>query len=245
MRYAIIHDGAPVEIFPNQGFEVWLLVETPPAEEDGEPGSELQSFNAPANWRDFFTEVEFEQFGVQLVTPATAPAGQRLASRDLLIGFDGGRPVIVEPAIFEPIPPAPLEPAQAQALAMLDAAREARISTDFDYDFGATVAIDDQGGEEPAGVRALQMGVNNRRDWQALQGLALTVGGGATLLPIRCSDNVNVQTTAAQVLQVLAAATVRGSAIVFYAAARKALVRQATTAAQVDQVVADSTEWPA
>lgn len=247
MRYALIEGGQAREIFPGQPFTTQLLVEAPapePAEgeEPGEPTQQLQEFTFIGQWLEAHSAEALEGYGVKTVMLATAPeAGQRVVSTELAVDGDD----VVEVATYEPIPEPPLATAQAGALAALDAERETRIATDFQFDFGATVAVDDQGEEEPAGVRALQMGVNNRRDWQALQGLALTVGGGDAVMPIRCSDNVNVQTTATQVLQVLAAATVRGSAIVFYAAARKALVRQATTAAEVAQIVTDSTAWPA
>lgn len=125
----------------------------------------------------------------------------------------------------------------------IDAERDRRTALDFAYDFGATPALDDSGAQIAAGERLLQMRPEDQRNWQALQGAALTAivsGAPDTTLPIRAEDNYNIQTTAAQVLQVLAAMTAHASALLFHGGALKSQVRAAPDPTSVDWM----TGWP-
>ncbi len=107
MRYAIIEDGAPVEVFPGKPFTATALVEVlPPApaegEEPGEPTSELQAFTVIGQWCDALTPEELAAFGVKTVIPAPAAAeGDQIASTELVV--DGAR--VVELATYEAATP--------------------------------------------------------------------------------------------------------------------------------------------
>ena len=112
----------------------------------------------------------------------------------------------------------------------IDAERDRRTAEDFAYDFGETLALDDTGAEIAAGVRQLQMRPEDQRNWQALQGAALTAvvsGAPEAVLPMRAEDNWNIQTTALQVLQVLSAMTAKGAALLFHGGALKSQQRAA------------------
>jgi len=125
----------------------------------------------------------------------------------------------------------------------IDAERDRRTALDFAYDFGTTPAEDDSGAQIAAGKRLLQMRPDDQRNWQALQGAALTAavsGAPDTTLPMRAEDNWNIQTTAAQVLEVLAAMTAHASALLFHGGALKSQVRAAEDPAAVDWM----TGWP-
>jgi hypothetical protein len=108
---------------------------------------------------------------------------------------------------------APPEPPTAEQVVVrlcsaVDAERDRRAALDFSYDFGETAAFDDDGQGIAAGIRQLQMREADRANWQALQGAALTAvvsGQPDLVMPMRAEDNWNIQTTATQVLQVLAA----------------------------------------
>ncbi|MNS19406.1 hypothetical protein D3C72_511250 [compost metagenome] len=126
---------------------------------------------------------------------------------------------------------------------LIDAERDRRTALDFAHDFGVTPALDDSGAEIEAGVRLLQMRAEDQRNWQALQGAALTAvvsSAPETILPMRAEDNWNIQTPAALVLQVLAAMTAHGSALLFHGGALKSQVRAATDPASVDWM----SGWP-
>jgi hypothetical protein len=142
-------------------------------------------------------------------------------------------------------PPEPQAPEEvvARLCTAVDAERDRRLALDFTYDFGETQAVDDSGGEIQAGERRLQMSPLDRSNWQTLQGAALTaVVGGApeTILPIRAEDNWNIQTNAAQVLQVLATMTAYGAALLFHGGALKSAIRAAEDPASVDILAG----WP-
>lgn len=125
----------------------------------------------------------------------------------------------------------------------IDAERDRRTALDFAYDFGATPAVDDSGAQIAAGERLLQMRPEDQRNWQALQGAALTAivsGAPDTTLPMRAEDNWNIQTTAAQVLQVLAAMTAHGADLLFHGGALKSQVRAAVDPSSVDWM----SGWP-
>lgn len=140
-------------------------------------------------------------------------------------------------------PPPPLAERVATVCAAIDAERDRRLALDFAYDFGATPAVDDQGIEIEAGVRALQMAPANRADWQTVHGLALAAiisGSPTAVMPIRCEDNWNVQTTALEIVACLTAATLRGSALVFYGGALKTAARASADPEAIDIL----TGWP-
>ncbi|VTO10709.1 DUF4376 domain-containing protein [Brevundimonas vancanneytii] len=140
----------------------------------------------------------------------------------------------------EPEPPARTA---EEICRQIDAERDRRTALDFAYDFGATPAVDDSGAQIAAGERLLQMRPEDQRNWQALQGAALTAivsGAPDTTLPMRAEDNWNIQTTAAQVLQVLAAMTAHASALLFHGGALKSQVRAAEDPASVDWMAG----WP-
>lgn len=121
-------------------------------------------------------------------------------------------------------------PTVEELCALIDAERDRRQALDFAYDFGETLALDDTGAEIAAGVRLLQMRPEDQRNWQALQGAALTAvvsGAPNTILPMRAEDNWNIQTTALQVLAVLSAMTAKGAELLFHGGALKSQQRAA------------------
>ena len=125
----------------------------------------------------------------------------------------------------------------------IDAERDRRMALDWTYDFGTTPALDDDQVQIEAGVRSLQMRPEDRANWQTLQGAALTAvvsGQPGTVLPMRAEDNWNIQTTAAQVLEVLAAMTAHGSALLFAGGAIKSAIRSAEDPASIDIMAG----WP-
>ena len=102
----------------------------------------------------------------------------------------------------------------------------------------------DAGEEIAAGERLLQMTPLDRANWQTLQGAALTAvisGAAETVLPMRAEDNWNIQTTALQVLQVLAAMTQHGAALLFAGGALKSAIRASEEPASIDITEG----WPA
>lgn len=138
----------------------------------------------------------------------------------------------------------PVPPVSVEALcAAVDAERDRRMALDWTYDFGTTPALDDDQVQIEAGVRSLQMRPEDRANWQTLQGAALTAvvsGQPGTILPMRAEDNWNIQTTAAQVLEVLAAMTAHGSALLFAGGAIKSAIRSAEDPASIDIMAG----WP-
>jgi hypothetical protein len=130
--------------------------------------------------------------------------------------------------------------------AAVDRERDRRLALDFTYDFGATPAVNDAGETIAAGSRALQMAPQNRADWQTVHGLALAAvvaGSPNAVIPLRAEDNWNIQTPAIQVLACLAAAALRGSAIVFYGGALKTAIRAAEDEAALDAIDIE-VGWP-
>lgn len=147
-------------------------------------------------------------------------------------------------AMLTPPEPASPEEIVAQRCAQVDAERDRRMAQDFAYDFGETLAVNDAGEEIAAGERLLQMTPLDRANWQTLQGAALTAfisGTPETVLPIRAEDNWNIQTTAEQVLQVLAAMTQHGAALLFAGGALKSAIRASEEPASIDITEG----WPA
>lgn len=147
-------------------------------------------------------------------------------------------------AMLTPPEPASPEEIVAQRCAQVDAERDRRMAQDFAYDFGETPALNDAGEEIAAGERLLQMTPLDRANWQTLQGAALTAvisGAAETVLPMRAEDNWNIQTTALQVLQVLAAMTQHGAALLFAGGALKSAIRASEEPASIDITEG----WPA
>lgn len=141
------------------------------------------------------------------------------------------------------VEPEPVVSTVEELCALIDAERDRRTALDFSYDFGETLALDDAGAEIAAGVRLLQMRPEDQSNWQALQGAALTAvisGAPNTILPMRAEDNWNIQTTAMQVLAVLAAMTAKGSLLLFHGGALKSQQRAAYPAI-IDRMAG----WPA
>ena len=139
---------------------------------------------------------------------------------------------------------------EADETTAIDAERDARQQADFVFDFGATPALDDAGSEIEAGARSLQMRAEDQDNWTRLHALALAAvlsGAPATILPMRAEDNWNVQTTAAQVLQVFAAGSQRNATLLFFAGALKSAVRAALAADDIPTALAvrQNAVWPA
>lgn len=138
---------------------------------------------------------------------------------------------------LEWVDPPQIAPTVDELCAAVDAERDRRTSRDFAYDFGVTPALDDNGAEIEAGVRHLQMRPEDRANWQALQGAALTAvvsGQPDVILPMRAEDNWNIQTTAPQVLQVMATMITHGSALLFHGGALKSAIRSAEDPASIN-----------
>lgn len=177
---------------------------------------------------------ERSALGVVEYQPAgPIPAGQRVASTYL--ANEGGG--VVEKRVLEPIP---LQERKDALLAAIDAERDRRQQLDAAYDFGSTLAIDDAGQEAAAGVKALQMRFEpDQRNWQALQSqavVAVMMGQGGAVMPMRVEDNYNVQTSAEQVLAVTSALVQRNAAILFHGGALKSQVRNANTGSELDAI---------
>ena len=139
--------------------------------------------------------------------------------------------------------PETLEQAKARLCTAVDAERDRRIALDFAHDFGTIPALNGAGDEIEAGVRHLQMRDSDRARWQALQGAALTAvvsGQPNAVLPMRAEDNWNIQTTATQVLAVLAAMTAHGASLLFFGASLKDAIR----ASEEPETVDIASGWP-
>lgn len=169
---------------------------------------------------------------------ALFPTGLTPAMMRALSFARGARP----PLMAEPEPETADQTVDRLCRAV-DAERDRRTALDFVYDFGATPAVDDQGEEIEAGERHLQMRAEDRGNWQALQGAALTAvvsGQPDAIMPMRAEDNWNIQTTAAQVLQVLAEMIGHGAALLFHGGALKSAIRAAEDPTTVDIMAG----WP-
>lgn len=105
--------------------------------------------------------------------------------------------------------PASIEPARRAKRLAIDVAFLTRNTANFPWDFGAIEALDDLGvSVGAAGVRSLQIrDMEDKTNWTAAHTVAMSavaLGAPATIVPLKCDDNVWVQTTALQVMQVLA-----------------------------------------
>lgn len=140
------------------------------------------------------------------------------------------------------VEPEPVVVTVEQLCAAIDAERDRRLDTDFVFDFGATLAVDDGGTEIAAGERALQMRPLDVSNWLALYSVATVAvmsGNGAAVLPMRAEDNWNIQTPATQVLDALTAAFARGSALTMAGGAIKSQQRAA-----YPEVIDITLGWP-
>lgn len=120
---------------------------------------------------------------------------------------------------------------------LVDVERDRRLAEDYAYDFGSIPAIDGQGNTVAAGIRSLQMTPADRANWQTLYSLAtvsVLTGSPDAIMPMRCEDNFNVLVTAQQTLNVLTAATLRGSDILLYGASLKDQLRNAANPNSID-----------
>lgn len=102
-----------------------------------------------------------------------------------------------------------LEPARKAKRAAIDEAFRVRNTANFPWDFGAIEAVDDLGvSVGAAGVRSLQIrDLEDKTNWTAAHTVAMAavaLGAPETIVPLKCDDNVWVQTTALQAMQVLA-----------------------------------------
>lgn len=140
------------------------------------------------------------------------------------------------------VEPEPVVLTVEQLCDAIDRERDRRLAEDFVFDFGATIALDDNGNEIAAGVRHLQMRPLDVSNWLALYSVATVAvmnGQGATVMPMRAEDNWNIQTTAAEVLEVLSAAFARGSVLTMAGGAIKSQQR-----AVYPEVVDVMVGWP-
>lgn len=97
---------------------------------------------------------------------------------------------------------------KAERTAAADAWYQTLRHAPMSWDFAAIAGKDDAGaGTGAAGVQTLQMSDDDQSNWQAVTiaaQLAVAGGQGAAILPLKTTANVWVQTTNAQVLQVMA-----------------------------------------
>lgn len=105
--------------------------------------------------------------------------------------------------------PGSIETARAAKRKAIDEAFQAHNTANFPWDFGAIEAVDDLGvSVGPAGVRSLQIrDLEDKTNWTAAHTVAMAavaLGAPETIVPLKCDDNVWVQTTALQAMQVLA-----------------------------------------
>lgn len=156
-----------------------------------------------ANLRDNLGPEAWAALGFAETVETPQPTGVRVLGRTIT-DVDGAP---TETWQTEPLTLADLK---AQALAAIDAEYEARRTNPMPWNFGATAALNDLGWDQgPAGVQTLQMRESPRDDlknWLAVAaGASAAVAGGAPglVMPIKVTANVWVQTTAAQLVQVL------------------------------------------
>lgn len=219
-RFAFIHEGVCIEVSAGEGFR-----------------SPHTGQQFAADWIEKSSAQDRAAIQLLAVTPATPPpAGRRIVSTSL-------KPIGGVPTEVHVLEDIPVEERKPLMLAAIDAERDRRQQLDFAFDFGATIAIDDELQESPAGVKALQMRKtapnDDQQNWDVLQGQALAavvMGQPQTVLPMRAEDNWNVQATAEQVLAVSAAMVQRNAAILFHGGALKSQIRNANTGAELDAI---------
>lgn len=155
----------------------------------------------------------------------------------------------------EDAPPPSIEPQRQALRASLDAVYEAANTANFAWDFGELEALDDlEVSLGPAGVRSLQMrGLEDKTNWTAVHTAAtaaVVAGQGGAVIPIKCDDNVWIQTTALDVLTVLTvgaegrtALLTRQSANLARYGALKKLIADAVDQADLDAIDIQA-GWP-
>lgn len=137
----------------------------------------------------------------------------------------------------------------ATECARIDAESDRRDGLDFPFNFEDTPAILATGGAPvPAGVRSLQMGEVNLKDWQGQQSRALAAvqaGEPTKVIVVIVSDNATVLSPAEQFLECFEAGCQRREANATWRVQRKALVRAQTTIAGVNGTkAATDAGWP-
>jgi hypothetical protein len=186
MAYALILGDQAIEIAPGEGF------------------TGVEGLQYPGDWPAWSPQKKVAA-GLRIIAePGPPAAGARRVSTALAL-VDGA-PVRV--ATDEVIPLAELKAAK---LAAAEAAYQAHRQSPFHWDFGAVETLDDFGvGQGPAGAQTLQMRDTPEQDdlknWGFAFNAALAAavaGAPQTLVPLKTSANVWVQTTAAQAMQVL------------------------------------------
>lgn len=225
MPYAISISGQMTPIPAGQPFTtVQLRVEPDEAAHYGVPAGTVidQEVNHPWNALDRFSDADRARFLIQTVAPTLADA-------------------------------------KAQQLAAAAAQYDVHRQSPMPWNFGSVQAKDDAGlSQGAAGVQTLQMRNTAQQDdvknWlAAAQGAAAMVsaGAGASLLPLKTTANLWVQTTAAEVLQALVTgdgtqtpALARGQAMLAaYGVLKHQITASATAAAAL--AIDVTAGWPA
>ncbi len=139
--------------------------------------------------------------------------------------------------------PAPDAPTAEDICDQIDAERDRRQALDFAYDFGDVVAVLDDGAQERAGIRSLQMAPRNKTDWLGQQARALDAMRRElpdTIIFIRVSDNANLLVPAWLWLDVFEAGAARDERLMAFGGPLKTQVRAAADPLTVDW----QTGWP-
>lgn len=133
--------------------------------------------------------------------------------------------------------PAPDAPTAEDICDQIDAERDRRQALDFAYDFGDVVAVLDDGTQERAGIRSLQMAPRNKTDWLGQQARALDAMRRElpdTIIFIRVSDNANLLVPAWLWLDVFEAGAARDERLMAFGGPLKTQVRAAVDPSMVD-----------
>lgn len=141
------------------------------------------------------------------------------------------------------VEPEPVAPTAEDICRQIDAERDRRQALDFEYDFGDAVAILDDGSQERAGFRSLQMAERNKRDWMGQHGRALAAmnrGEPNTTIFIRAEDNANLMVPAWMWIEAFEAGSDRDERLMAYGGSRKSEVRAAADPSSVN--ISDG--WP-
>lgn len=119
----------------------------------------------------------------------------------------------------------------------IDAERDRRQTLDFEYDFGDIVALLDDGTQERAGIRNLQMETRNKTDWLGQHGRALAAmnrGEPNTTIFIRAEDNANLMVPAVMWIEAFEEGADRDERLMAFAGQLKTQVRTAEDPNGVD-----------
>lgn len=200
----------------------------------------------PHNWLDLASPEDRDHWNIrEILPPDSPPVGHVVLPGPPSIIDHNGSPKYL---IASELPS--VETRRGQMIGAVDALRDQKQQTDFEHDFGEIDAVDDLGATIAAGVRQLQMRKvapnDDQQNWAVLQGQALAAviaGAPEQIMPMRAEDNWNIQTTAAQVLQVTALMVARNSGYLFQGGAIKSQIRAAQTHEDLD--VIDIEAWDA